>query len=152
VLCAETLHSTLRAMKLTDASVSYATVGARVDEPKQHISEWCNPLSERRPKLHQIAMLGPKLAPAIFRNLAAAIEAAAGTVVTGDLREIALDVQARVGDLARSVNEAWRDRKLTLAEIEEIEARCHATNAETSAALATCANARAELRRTGGSR
>lgn len=145
-LLATTLRGTLRALKLTDPAISYTTVGARVGEPKQHVGEWCDTLSDRRPRVVQLMMLGPKIAPAVFRALAAAIEATVEAAPSVDIRELALTVQTRVGELAKSVNEAWRDRKLSLGEIEDIEARCHATNAETSNILAVCAQARAALR------
>lgn len=148
-LFSQTFRDTLRALKLTDNAISYTTVGDRLGVPKQHVGDWCDPLSERRPRVVQLIMLGPRVAPAIFRALAAAVEATVEAAASVDLRELALGVQTRVGELSKSVNDAWRDRKLSLAEIEDIEARCHATSAETSAILAVCAQARAELRKAG---
>ena len=74
-LCAAVLHDTLLAAHRADAKITYEEIAGRTGAKPAHVGEWCNPLSGRTVALYRVAMMGARVAPAVLRALADAIEA-----------------------------------------------------------------------------
>lgn len=146
-LCAAVLHDTLLAAHRADAKITYEEIAGCTGAKPAHVGEWCNPLSGRTVALYRVAMMGARVAPAVLRALADAIEARAkGKGGAADLRKIVCDVMARVGELASSVNAGVADGTLDGGEIVAIEADVHRIRAALSQIEAGLATARAALR------
>lgn len=140
-IIATALHETIRAQHAAgNGGATYRAIAKRLGVPYQHIGDWCSPLSGRVAKIVRLAQLGPILAPAFFRALAAKLEERAG--VQRDLRDVALGTQERVGDLSRLVRAALRDGVIDADEERSLEAVFAGIEADVSAARAAVAQHR----------
>lgn len=139
-LAARVLHRTLAALHAAgNGGATYRALGARVDVPHQHVGEWCQDLSGRTPKLTKVLRMGPSIAPAVLRALAAEVEASSPRAV--DLRDAALGVQESAGSLASRVRAALADGHVDAEERQGIEAVLLAAEAEVAAVRAALASA-----------
>lgn len=143
--CARVLHRTLGALhKGGNGGASYRAIGERVGVSYQRVGEWCQPLSGRTPTLQKVLRMGPSIAPAYLRALAAEVEAQSGKVL--DLRDVALGFQVMAGEYASRVRAALADDHVTPEEDRELEAAELAVEAQVAASRA----ARAQRRARGG--
>lgn len=146
-IVATTLHDTLGTLfRSGNKGATYEAVGARCGVPKQHVGEWCQPLSGRSPRLAKIVRMGATIAPSVLRALAARIEAQSGRVL--DLRDVALGFQVIAGEYAGRVRAALADDHLDTDE----DAALEATELEVEAQIAASRAARAQRRARGGAR
>lgn len=147
VLVAEATHRTLQALyRDGNKGASYSAIGERCAVPKQHVGDWCNPLSGRSLKCSKVARMGPVIGPAVFRAMAADVEAQSGRAL--DLRDVALGFQVIAGEYASRVRAALADDHLDAHEDAELEATELAVEAQIAASRA----ARAQRRARGGAR
>lgn len=146
-LVARVLHRTLAGLhQRGNSGASYRAIGERVGVSYQRVGEWCQPLSGRSPNLLKVLRMGPSIAPAVLRALAAEVEAQAGKVL--DLRDVALGFQVMAGEYASRVRAALADDHITPEEDRELEAAELAVEAQVAASRA----ARAQRRSKGGGR
>lgn len=150
---AEDLHAAIREEHAAgNLGATYAAAGDRAGVPKQHVGDWCNPLSGRTPKAHKIELLGARIALRFHRIRVARLEARlteqTATRSTHDLRDVALGFQVIAGKYAERVRAALEDDHVDAAE----DAALEAAEREVEAQIAASRAARAHRRARGGAR
>jgi hypothetical protein len=142
---AEDLDATSRALVAQGkAWATHAKLADALDVSPQRFDDLCK---DGDPAIADgdVEALGARFAVPYWRRRIARMEAALGRCSI-DLRDLALDVMGRVGQLAARVRLAAADDHYDARELDEIEAITLGAQAELAAVMAACAAARAKLR------